>query len=144
MVVYAHYRSEIHLAACGRGNYDLFHGLAHVRRRSLAGSENTACLRHDLRSRVGPRNIRRVSLRKHLYGFSVNGYSLVVVLYLSRVATEHRIILEKMGQGFCIGNIVYAHELKVFSTKTNSKCVPSYPPEPIYSNPDRHRKTSET
>ena len=79
----------------------------------LAISEESRGLDDDLGAKFFPGQVSGVALGKNLDGLAVNGDGVIVVTDLTGETTHDGVVLQEVGQGLGVGEVVDGDDLEV-------------------------------
>jgi hypothetical protein len=102
----------------------------------VAVGEEAGGLQHDVRTEVLPRQVRRVALLERGEALAPHRDGVTGCLHLALEAAEDRVVLEQVGQGRVVRQVVDADDLDVGSARLlqsvdGSEKVPADPAEPV-------------
>src|SRR5690606_37210942 len=112
VVVDAHDDGQV--LALGRGGDDDLLGAGlEVLLGVLGLGEEAGGLDDDVHAEVAPGQLGRVALGERLHGDAADRDGVLVDLDLAGQGAQHRVVLEQVGQGRLVGEVVDGHDLDV-------------------------------
>jgi hypothetical protein len=121
----------------GSGDDHLLGASREVLRGVVAGGEEAGRLDHHVDAEVAPGQRRRIALGEHLQRSAVDRDRVPVDADLAGEAADARVVLEQVGEGLRIGEVVDGDELQIGPSRMcRAKDVAANPPETV--NADLH------
>jgi hypothetical protein len=112
----------------------------HVYLGLLGVGEDTGRLDHHVRAQVTPGQLARVTLGERLERLSAHGDLVRGRLHLVRQPAQDAVVLEQVGEGRVVGEVVHTDQLDVGPpVKSRPEEVTPDPAEAVDTNADGHR-----
>ena len=138
VAVDAHDEGAVDVLA-GSGDDDLLGASLDVGLGLLAIGEESGGLDNDLSAELLPREVSGVALGKDLDGLAVNGDGVIVVADLTGETTHDGVVLQEVGQGLGVGEVVDGHDLEVSTLfGEGAEEVTANAAKPVDTNLDGH------
>ena len=100
----------------------------------LGIGESSSGLNDHLSTQGIPVQLRRILGRKDFDAFSGDDDGIGFRLHVLAERAENGVILEKMRQGLCVGQIIYRHKFDVVPMQTCPDYISTDPAEAIDTN----------
>ena len=122
-----------------RGDDDLLGARLEVQRGLVALGEEARALDDDVHAQVAPRQVGGVALGEHLHLFAVHVQVVVVRVHVPGIPAEDRVVLQQVGEGRGVGDVVDRDDLQVGLTEGRGpEDVAADPPEAVDAHPYAH------
>src|ERR1700730_19334684 len=139
VLVVVHSEHESNVLIFGRSRDDHFlYRTAHVLPSICGVGEATGGLDDDLRAHGFPRELRGILLCENLNRLSVYANAVGAGRNLVRQIAQDGVVLQKVSQGFGIGEVVDRYEVKVRDLDGSAQHVPANAPETVDADFDSH------
>src|SRR6266542_4331332 len=137
-VVHAHHDRDV-LALGGGADDDLLGTGLEMLLGLFALGEQAGGFDDDFRAELLPRQVGRVALGQDLDAVAVDHQALAVDLDMAVEPAQHRVVLQQVGQGLGLGDVVHRYEVELRSPLPGrAEEVPTDPSEAVDADLDRH------
>src|SRR6266852_5527440 len=121
-----------------RGDNHLFHRATQMLLRFGALGEKAGGFNDDVSADAGPIDLRRILRLEYLEGAALNADGVLGMRNLVRQIAQHRIVFEKMREGFGVRDVVDGHELNVLAIDRGAHNVATDAAEAVDTYLDGH------
>src|SRR5262249_25508912 len=130
IVVDAEHERHVFILRRG-GDDDLLHAAAQVLGGVLGISETAGGFDHDVRAHAGPIQLGGILHGENIQALAAYGDGVRGVGHRFGQRAEHGIIFQKMGEGFCVGEVVDRNEFNIVPMQTCTNDITADPAEAI-------------
>ena len=139
--VFIHAQHEGDVFVAGRRGYDdLLCADLKMRRGSSRVSENTCAFDDDLHAHIGPRELRRIAVRKGADIFTIYDNAVSGCFDCAGIDAVCGIVLEEVRVGLGVGTVVHRDDFQLtgVALTDGTKHLPADTPEPVDAHASSH------
>jgi hypothetical protein len=143
LVIHAHQQRDIGLLRWRRDD-DAFRAGREMFCCCIALGEETGGFEYDFNAEIFPGQLRRILRRQNLELLTGDRDAVAAGLHVGLEVAEHRVVLEQVGEGGGIREVVDRDEIDISAAQRGTHDVAANSPEPVDPDLHRHRSSDAT